>query len=129
MSTTLSYGYIKPQSGDKGNTFFGELEQNIQRVNDHTHDGSNSAKLTGQSVDAVNQTLSSGSWVLVSGSTYRQLVTMPGTLQFDTSNLQFQINSGANAGDLFYPSVEKQSANTYYIYINDNSVDVLVKYS
>lgn len=129
MATTLSNGYIRPDTGDRGATFFPALEQNIQRLNDHNHDGTNSERLSPTSIDNTLQTLSNVDWVLISPSVYRQLVTMPSTLQFDGRVMQFQINSGANAGDLFYPSVEKVSANTYHVYINDNSVDVLVKYT
>lgn len=129
MALTLSNGFIQPETGDRGSTFFPDLESNIQRMNDHNHNGSNSELLTPNSMTLTTQTLSSASWVLVSGGTYRQLVTMPGSILFDGRIMQFQINSGGSAGDLFHPSVEKQSANTYYVYINDNSVDVLVKYA
>ena len=42
MAITLSNGYIKPEDGDTGAVWFDALEDNIQRVNDHNHDGSNS---------------------------------------------------------------------------------------
>jgi len=129
MASTLSNGYILPASGDRGSTFFPALESNITRLNSHNHDGNNSELLTPSSITLTTQTLLAAGWTLVSPSVYRQLVTMPGTLTFDGRLIQCQIASGANSGDLFYPSIEKQSANTFYVYINDNTVDVLVKYA
>lgn len=49
----LSYGYKKPQDGDTGDVFFPAIEDNIQRVNDHTHDGVNSAFIASQSPSAT----------------------------------------------------------------------------
>ena len=80
---TLSYGYLKPESGDKGNVFFPALEDDIQQLNDHTHDGITSAKLTSQSIIGVSDTILAAGWVLVSGGTYRQVVTTPPSVTFD----------------------------------------------
>jgi len=125
---TLTYGYKKPQTGDKGSVFFPALEDNIQRLNDHDHDGTDSAKLTAASVTSVAQTLLLANWVSVGDGLFRQLVTCPGTLKVDEQGMRFQIASGANSGHFFYPSVEKVSASTFYVYINDSSVDVKVLY-
>lgn len=128
MPTTLSYGYIKPQTGDKGSSFFPVLEQNIQQVNDHTHNGTNSAPLTPASVASVAQTLLAANWVLVSGGLYRQLVTMPGSFQFENQFMRFLLNTAPYVGHEIYPSLEKVTANTFYVYINDNTMDVKVLY-
>lgn len=129
MATTLSNGYIKPDTGDRGSTFFPGLEDNIERLNSHNHDGSNSEKIPASSINNPVQTLSSAGWTLISPSVYRQLVTMPTPLAFDSRVMQFQISSGANAGKLFHPTIVKQTVNTFYLFCNDNSFDVLVKYT
>lgn len=49
----LSYGYKKPVNGDTGDVFFPALEENIQKQNDHTHDGVNSAFIASQSPSAM----------------------------------------------------------------------------
>lgn len=125
---TLSYGYKKPQTGDKGSIFFPALEDNFQRLNDHDHDGLNSKKLSSTSVASYPQTLIAADWVGVGDSLFRQLVTCPSTILVDEQNMRFQISSGPKAGHFFHPSVEKVSSNTYYVYINDSSLDVKVLY-
>lgn len=129
MAETLTYGYIKPETGDKAAVWWDNLADAIQLLNDHTHNGTNSA-----AIDIDNQkdtsTLDSGDWVAVSGKTglYRQLVTVPSGRSYDDLYMMFQIDSGTSDGHKFTPSIEKASATTYYVYINDNSVDVLVTY-
>ena len=55
---TLSHGYEKPETGDKGSVFFPALEDNIQKLNDHNHNGLNSELLTAAASAAVTQTIS-----------------------------------------------------------------------
>lgn len=123
MSTTLSNGYKKPQTGDRGNTFFTDLEDNIQRVNDHSHNGTDSEKIETKNFTKGSQTISSGSWTLVSDGIYRQLVTVPSGHDVDEMIPKFLIDD-----DIYHPTIEKVSSTTYYIYINDNTKDVVVKY-
>ncbi len=123
MSTTLSNGYKKPDTGDRGNTFFTDLEDNITRVNSHDHDGSNSEPINTKNLSKDSQTISSGSWSLVSDGIYRQLVTVPSGHTVDDMVPKFTIDD-----DIYHPTIEKASTTTYYIYINDNTKDVVVKY-
>ena len=46
MATTLSYGFVRPATGDKGSVFFPALEDNITQLNSHDHDGTDSALMT-----------------------------------------------------------------------------------
>lgn len=127
---TLTYGYKKPETGDKGSIFFPALEFNIQRLNDHSHDGSNSQKLTAASVQGIGDTILAANWVAVAGQpgTYRQLVTMPPNTEFDGYGLAFRIDGGLLDGHEIHPVVEKSSASTYYVYINDNTQTLAVLY-
>lgn len=125
---TLTYGFQLPETGDKGSVFFPALEDDIQQLNDHDHDGSNSTRLTAQSITAVSATIVLASWVLTAGGTYRQLVTMPPGTEFDDYGMAFQVASGASSGHRVNLSVEKVSATTFYVYINDNTVDVKILY-
>lgn len=126
MATTTSHGLQKPQTGDTGATFWTDLANAIQVLNDHTHNGTNSELLTAASSLAVTQTVSSGSWGAdLGGSKYRQLVTLPGTLIFEGSVIQVRLSTG----EMVYPTIEKVSSTTYYIYSNDNSKTFTVYYS
>jgi hypothetical protein len=122
---TLSYGFEKPQDGDPGSTFWDSLELDIQMLNDHTHDGANSAKLSSSSVIATKQNISSGSWAAF-GTGYRQLVTMPGALQYDDYLIIFKLNASPYQQMLL--TTEKVSSNTYYVYCNDNTVNITAYY-
>jgi len=122
---TLSFGYKKPESGDKGSALFTALEDDIQQLNDHDHDGTNSAPLTAQSIVGIVQTISSGSWV-ANGPTgfYRQLVTIPPGFDFDLVGISFRLTTG----EVVLPTVERQSDTTYYVYTIDNSLSFLAVY-
>ena len=78
---TLSYGYKKPRSPDKGTIFWPALEFDIQQLNDHNHNGTNSAKLTAASSVVVTVSILNTGWgaALADGG-FRQLVTLPGTV-------------------------------------------------
>lgn len=121
MAETLSNGYIKPQTGDRGSVFFPALESNIQKLNDHNHNGSNSEKLTADSIEAITETILPASWALQANGLYRALVTMPGSLEFDTKGIQLRVGNNP-----IYGEVEKVTANTFYVYVNDNTLTVTV---
>lgn len=125
MGTTLSYGYIKPATGDQGVSLFTALEDNIQQINDHSHDGVDSAQLTPQAIPGVTQTISSASWV-ANGATghYRQSVTIPAGFDFDTVSVSFRTTAGA----VIYPTVEKISDTQMYVYTTDNTINFIAVY-
>lgn len=125
MATTLSYGYIKPQDGDKGSTFWDHLATDIQMLNDHTHNGTNSAKLNALASDAVVDDVAAVDWV-ASGTMYRQLVTVPSGMDVDEMNVIFR---DASSGEQYYLNTVKVSDTTYYVYINDNTKDLKAIYT
>lgn len=123
---TLSYGFLKPQTGDTGAVFFPALETDIQKLNDHTHDGSNSAKLTAASSAVVTQAILAAAWVSLGGGMYRQAVTLAGSLLYDTVAIEMRLTATKHQAFL---QVEKINATSYYVYINDNTLDVTAVYS
>ena len=118
---TLSYGYKLPANPDTGDQFFPAMEFNIQRLNDHTHNGVNSAPIA-----STQQSVLAASWAAapIGGGLYRQLVTMPVGFSYDTTNIWFKISTG----EFVYPTVERVSASTYYIYTNDNTLTYVANY-
>ena len=125
---TLTYGLKKPETGDKGTTFFPALEDNITQLDAHTHDGVTSPKLPSSSVNAVSQTVASGTFADQGNGVYRSLVTMPALLNFDTSIINFEINSGSDIGARFHPTVVRVTDTTFYVYMNSGSTDIKVIY-
>jgi len=116
---TLSYGYKLPEQDDEGDEVFSALEDNITRLNGHSHNGTDSARLT-----TTRQTISSANWA-PSGTGYRQLVTVPNSANFDDVGIEFRFSDGS----VVYPTVEKVSATTYYVYTNDNTSDFVAVYT
>ena len=122
---TLSYGIKKPEDGDKGSSFFPALEDDLQQLNDHDHDGVDSAPILSTNITSVQQALSAALWVAVSGGTYRQLVTVPNGKLYDNSFIFFR--NTADKSQMFL-GVEKVSSTTYYVYINDSTIDITAYY-
>ena len=124
---TLTFGYKLPQTGDKGSVFFPALEDNIQRLNDHDHDGSDSARLTSKSVTAVTGTIASASWSGVSGKTglFSQTVTMPTGFTYANFIVSFRDTSGDS---LFLQSEAGTASDLYEVFCNDSAQDVVPFY-
>lgn len=126
---TLTYGFKKPQTNDKGNLFFPALEFDIQQVNDHTHNGTNSSLISTTSVTKSTQAILSANWSATSGGHYRQEITLPAGFTYASTMIRFVINGGGNDGDTILLSVGKgTAANKYYVYINDNSLALTALY-
>lgn len=122
---TLTYGLKRPQTGDQGSTLFQALEDNITRLDAHDHDGTDSSLLTTASITAITQAISSGSWIATSDGNYRQLVTLPGTLSYDSISITIKNSSGHIVATI----IEKVSANSYYVYTNDNTTSFTAVYT
>lgn len=112
---TLSHGYKLPQNTDTGDVVFPAMEENIRRLNDHNHDPSNSAPLA-----SIPQEILAANWAPapIGGGLYRQLVTMPAPFTYDVADIWFKFSSG----EIVYPSVERVSSNSFYVYTNDNTL-------
>lgn len=129
---TLTYGYFKPQTNDKGSVWFPALEDNFQRLNDHTHDGTNSALLPSSSINKTgfSSTIAAVDW---SGSAgvYTKLVTVPsGISGAATYNdiTYYDIVVKNSSGDLIYPTITRNSASTFTVSVNDSSLALTIYY-
>lgn len=120
---TLSNGFKKPETGDRGGEFFPALEENIQQVNDHNHNGSNSEKLNSEAIIALTDEILPASWVLHTNGLYRAALVMPGSLEFDSKQISLRAN-----GSPLYGEIEKITSNSFYVYVNDNTLTVQVIY-
>lgn len=117
---TLSKGYKKPSNPTTGDLWFPAMEDNIQLMNDHVHDGA-----TGTFTPADTATVSSGSWGSdLGGSSYRQTITVPDSRNYDDVRIEVRDSTGV----MCYPTIEKINATTFYIYTNDNSKSYTISY-
>lgn len=121
----MSYGYKNPQTGDQGATLFTALNFNITRLNGHSHNGTDSVKLTAASVTAITQAIAAVDWVATSNGNYRQVVTLPGSLNYDEIGIVIK-NSSNN---VVQAQIEKITANSYYVYTNDNTEAFVAAYT
>ena len=124
---TLTYGQQIPDAGDRGVPLFAALESNFTRTDAHSHNGIDSAALTAQSIVGIADTIPSGSWATYGGAPighYRQLVTMHAGFLFDTTKIGFRTSGGA----YIYPTVERVSNTTYYVYSTDNTINFIGVY-
>lgn len=129
MGSTLSEGIFKPAAGDRGSVFGPGMAQNAQYQNDHQHSGADGSKAIPASyLTKATASLTAANWV-ASGNLYYQAVTLPGGYSFDTTNISCRIGNGTADGDYFYPTIEKASASTFNIYVNDNTLDVDILYA
>jgi len=124
MSTTTSKGYKKPDNGDRGSSFFPDLEFNIDRIDSHNHKGLDSETLDKESVPGLTAQILPAAWSLVSVGVYRALLTLPGSLEVDTTNISLRIGNRSLLSD-----TEKVTTNTFYVYTNDNTITVEVLYT
>lgn len=118
--TVLPYGYEKPSNPTYGDVFWPAMERNIQKMNDHTHDGSNGAPIA-----AVTASVLAAAWGSDLGNgTYRQLITLPGTRTYDATRIEVR----RSTGEMAYPTIVKDSATEFYIYTNDPTVAYVISY-
>ena len=126
---TTSYGYKKPEADDTGDVFFPAMEFNVQRLNDHSHTGTDTA-IHAPKTSSITTGSTPGvctGWAAVSGQagTYSQTVTMPAGYTYDAVSMEFRLSTG----EVIHPTVTRAGTSSYVIYINDNSKNVTALYS
>lgn len=120
-----NFGYQIPEDRDKGKQFFPVLASFITRMIDHSHDNTDSKKLTPSAITKVTQTVTAAGWTAVSGKPghYEQTVTVPAGAGYDADVVQFKIDSA-----IVNINTERVSASSFKIFCTDNTKDVEVKY-
>jgi len=121
----LSYGVKQPQTGDKGSVFFPALEDDLEYLNDHTHDGVEGAPIPATNIEAVKQNILAAGWLAVANGIYRQLVTVANGKNYDDMDITFR---DATSKVTYLLHTEKVSTTTYYVYINDSSISLIAHY-
>ena len=115
----LSYGFQNPENGDRGAVWFAALNADIVKMNDHTHDGSNTAQLNTGNMIGGSVSILAAAWTADGTGRYKQTVTCPAGFTIDSYAVKFSLTS---TGHIIYPSIEKVSATTFIIYTLDNSL-------
>lgn len=121
---TLSYGYKKPETGDKGEPLFEALAENIQKTNDHAHNGTDSSKLSSSSIDKLTQAIDKANWV-VNGTGYSQDITLIGALKLSEITIEFRDVLDNN---IMYLDIQGLGEIAYKVFCNDNTKDITAIY-
>jgi hypothetical protein len=121
---TLSFGFKKPEPNDKGPVVFPAIENNIQQLNDHDHNGTNSKKLTVTGIAALSQNISAAGWVSLGGGNYHQIFSFLPGFTYETTSLKFR---DASTEEYIFLGLKKVSSISADVYTN-NPVDIIVVY-
>lgn len=117
MGTTLSHGVYKPATPDTGDVWFPAMANNMQILNDHTHNGVDSSLMIG----LFTQSILSANWGAAVNGTYTQTITLPivNTVQllYDSLQIEFRLSTG----EIIYPSITRVSSTSYSVSTNDNT--------
>ena len=120
MSTTLSKGYKLPSAGDDSTTWMSNIEDNIQRLNDHDHDGTDSAlidgsKITKSAVVEVSTTSSDPAWVDGGSATHdRYSIVLTSTVGPIPANF---LSSSTSSSELCDVKVMDSSNNDEQVFV------------
>lgn len=126
MSTTLTYGFKRPEAGDLASTWMANLSDNVTRQDGHSHNGTDSPLLAPAAITKYSSTISSGSWSSAGSGYYTQTITVPaGITEINNYSIYFYITS---TGERIFPGVVRASATTYTVTVLDNSLALTAKY-
>ena len=126
MATVLPYGFIAQDNGDESSLqWMVDQRANWVRLDAHTHDGSNSAPINPANIVKQTQAIASASWVLVDDGIYRQQISMPTGYEYEGAFIKFNEDL---SGDEYLLETEKTGTSSYWVYINDNTLDITARY-
>lgn len=111
----LSKGYKKPETGDFGDVWFPAMEDNIDLMNSHNHDGVNGEKISGINLLASTTTLLAGAFVDQGDGYYRATVTVPSGGLVDNYVIEIKDPTTKEPVKL---RMEKLSSTQFYVYTN-----------
>lgn len=111
----LTNGFKLPETGDFGDVWFPALEFNIQQLNDHTHNGTDSEQLDSTAIAPLSVTVLSGSFVDQGDGYWRALATVPSGGLVDNYPA---IVRDPTTKEQILAKTEKFSATQVYIYLN-----------
>ena len=122
----LSNGYKLPETGDFGDVWFPALEDNIQRLNDHNHDGNNSDKLTSTNVAKFVQTVLTAAFAPSGNEFIAAGVTLAGgAVDVDSATVQFRDPTTKEPIYLKYVKATQTQIDVYTSFVQDFEVLIL----
>lgn len=111
----LSKGYKKPETGDFGDIWFPALEDNIDLMNSHTHNGVDGEKISGINLLASTLTVTAASFADQGDGYWRSTVTVPSGGLVDNYVVAVKDPTTKEPVQL---RMEKLSSTQFYLYTN-----------
>lgn len=125
MPLLTTFGFKKPQNSER--SFWDALNENTQKVNDHTHNGMDSNKLGSKDMARETSTIIPANWTAVAGQTghFKADVLFPAGIAYSKSNVNpvFYI-----ADKVVQLSAERKSDIEMTVFINSNTNTVKIVY-
>ena len=134
----LTKGYYKPEANDPsegaaGVGWFNSMAENMQRLNDHNHDGVNSQALSTAAISRYTSTVLPADWVNDGGGNYHADVTVPAGISgavaplndVDSYVMNFII---AATGERILPTITKLTSTTFRVAQNDPTITLTILY-
>lgn len=115
---TLSKGYKKPQTGDFGSGasgWFPAMEDNIDQLNDHEHDGVDGFQIKSSNLDGQIVSVLSGAFVDQGDGYWRATVNSPGGVNINKIQATMR---DATTREVMYGKVIRASNTAVYVYLN-----------
>lgn len=113
----------KPESGDTGSTLFEALEDDIEILDGHNHDGETSEKLTSQSITAKTGTITTDSWETYN-NIYKKTVSMPAGMKYSEYVVIFKDGQG----NQIHCGVDAAASDEQYVVYHINNTTELTAY-
>lgn len=120
---TLSKGFKQPEDGEKGQVVFDAIELNFSLLNDHTHNGTNSAQIPSSGLSKGTLNVSSASWITVDNG-FKQTITLPGVYTLANCTMRFRVRTGANINRFIHPTIDPISTTQFELVVNDSTLDL-----
>lgn len=111
----LSKGYKKPETGDFGDVWFPALEDNIDLMNSHTHNGVDGEKISVINLLASTLTVTAASFADQGDGYWRATVTVPSGGLVDNYVVAVKDPTTKEPVQL---RMEKLSSTQFYLYTN-----------
>lgn len=127
---TTPYGYRVPETGDpaKGTGgWYESVEFDIDRVDNHNHDGTNSRLLSPTAIPTSTVSILAAGWV-ADGPSYKQTVTMPGSVpEVNEVSVRFRQTAPApEVGMNAQLAFKRLSPTAVEVYCSDNTAEFVM---
>jgi len=125
MADTLSFGYLRPASGDPANVWQPAIESTITQLNAHNHDGVNSSTISQASIGVLSTPISVADWGAAVSGTYTVTKSAPGAIT-EVNNYYPKVYLDSD-GSIVYLSITRISPSSIELKTNLN-VDMTISW-